>query len=321
MKQIKSRSMANPAHIRSLVGERAWKRISASGVASELAGEINENSFSELRKKHYITWGKELRAERDEIIGKFKLEDSELDAVPIKLSLRDEYFGTENHERKAYTIRLDKDSAQAAFIHPRWHMDKEGDEAHHKYLPFIWAEFEWLASKNYWKSLAENDCVLWHDLSKNSNEACEFKKGYVFRRAKALPRIVKKLANMVGLYSDEIKGYGLDQFDLLAPEVVHKIAKTGGSPIAVNATFEVRDRKYDKGNGEWLLEGEVSTDPSLSLVSPFKEKDEAISYRRTADKKLRLNLDFNIADSRSRLLARKIGKLVKEFRNEVANEA
>ena len=87
MKQIKSRSMANPAHIRSLVGERAWKRISASGLASELAGEINENSFSGLRKKHFTTWEKELRAERDEIIGRFKLEDRELDAVPINLRL------------------------------------------------------------------------------------------------------------------------------------------------------------------------------------------------------------------------------------------
>lgn len=320
MKQIKSRSLTNPAHVRSVVGERAWKRISASGVAWGLQGfENNSHTMMEKWEQHLQTWSKELLEERNAILGKFRLKlGNTLDrqTIPVRGVMVRKHIGTEGHEREAYTIAYMKDYAK--FVgHTKYHMN-ESDDNWLKYFPAILAELDWLASKAFWSHLAKLDKPT------SRQDSVLSKEGFVLRRIRSVPRIVRKLVKMVGVRDSELnEGHcrGDDTNRQLLPLHIDTWECPSGTPVEMRASVvlgkgEVRndpDAQWSHG----FAHMQVSCEPHLSNITAWTSSGEADTNRLSNPNRwVDIDLRLDITQPVGRTFARKFAKLVNEYRSK-----
>lgn len=317
MKQIKSRSLSNPAHVRSLVSERAWKRISASGVAWGLQGlKYSTSEFHDKRQEHIKTWSKELLEERNAILGKFRLnlgEALDYTTIPINGHFRHQRIGTDGHERDAWTIEYSKDMIE--FVgHTKWHMN-ESDESWLKYFPAILAELDWMASKQFWKKTAEvtHPSEGYHTNQTNPRE------GFVLRRIRSVPSIVRRLVKMVGVQDSDIAEFHGDKATYwINPNRINEIGSARSRPVNVEASLVLGkgERNKPKNGAVGFAHMDVSCSPSLSWLTDWKDDEQANHHLSGEDRFVNIDLRLDITQPVGRTFARKLAKLVNEYRSK-----
>lgn len=304
---IKFRSLTNPAHIKSILGERAYRRVRASGVAFDLSDAGAQlrtakhvHTMHELVKQHVKEHNAVWAKEHEEDLAKYSklLRAKAPSHVFTKFDL--ERLGGRGERDRRTILAITILSKWNDIVHTKWYVD-EGDTAHRYLLPVVMAEFNHYLTCKWYEMLAKQSGTFLTDDSyvlKDYNAHRQTKKtggaGFIFRRARALPRLRQKV---LAWFGTPLTPAEFDTTEsLIHPERAEVLCDN-----------EQRCTRTDYKVGDY---------GSLELVLQPRWESKSKNgwdYGATLD----IEAHIDIRDERGRALARKIASLISEANKEV----
>ena len=309
---IKFRSLTNPAHIKSILGERAYRRVRASGVAFDLsdagatlrnakyAGGI-ENMIHAQKEEHCKVWAKE----HEEDLAKYsKLIRSKAPTHSFTRFDSCEIGGRGDSEaRKILAIKIP--SRWSNIVHTKWYID-EDDTAHRFLLPSVMAELDHYLTLKWYEMMAKQDKTFANcednivRTNCNNHDAETGGAGFVFRRARSLPRLKEKVLAWFGGNSIVTPDLGKTE-DLISP--------LNAEDLCTNEQYNTRAEYNIGGYGEFEIVLSPKWDAGRNHHSKFNEWQSGAS--------IKIDATIDIRDHKGRALARKIASLLAEAKKEV----
>ncbi|NBT35887.1 MAG: hypothetical protein EBT03_10195 [Betaproteobacteria bacterium] len=310
---IKFRSLTNPTHIKSILGERAYRRVRASGVAFDLsdAGATLRNAkyaggmeglIATQKNEHCKVWAKE----HEEDLAKYsKLIRSKAPTHAFTRFDSCQIGGRgESEARRILAIKIP--SKWESIVHTKWYID-EDDTAHRFLLPSVMAELDHYLTLKWYEILADQDKTFANCEDNIVRPSCnnEYGKtggaGFIFRRARSLPRLRKKVLAWFG--GDPIASPELGKAeDLITPNVAEDLCS--------NEQYNTRAEYNIGGYGEFEIVLAPKWDAGRNHHSKFCEWQSGASVQ--------IDATIDIRDHKGRALARKIASLLAEAKKEVS---
>jgi hypothetical protein len=315
---IKFRSLKNPAHIKSILGERAYRRVRASGVAFDLSdagarlrSAKYNNAILEMieaqTEEHRKVWAKE----HEQDLAKYSKLIRAKAPTQSFASYDSERIGGRGDSEARRVLAIKIPSRWKDIVHTKWYID-EDDTAHRFLLPSVIAELDHYLTIKWYEILAKqskpfvnnSDGLIIQPSDKSNASKKTGGAGFIFRRARALPRLTEKV----------LAWFGKDW------------AKNPANNPDIRETKEM----ISYGKAEDLCDNQQQTSMVEHEVGDYAEyevrlspkwgaKDERNSryceWKSGASINIRANID--IRDHKGRALARKIASLLVEAKKEV----
>jgi len=312
---IKFRSLTNPAHIKSILGERAYRRVRASGVAFDLsdAGAMLRsakytNSMSTLIDaqiaEHRKVWAKEYEQDLS------KYSKLIRDKAPTQnfTSFDSETIGGRGESEARSVLAIKIPTRWNDIVHTKWYID-EDDTAHRFLLPSVMVELDHYLTLKWYEMLAKQrkpfrtngDGIMYDCEDRGSSSKKNGKAGFIFRRARALPRLQKKVLAWFG-------GNPVTNPDL--GNTGDMLAHGNADDLCEN---EQRHTRAEYGIGRYG-EFEINLAPRWDA----KNKRESKYCEWQAGASIDIKASIDIRDHKGRALARKIASLLAEAKKEAS---
>jgi hypothetical protein len=309
---IKFRSLTNPAHIKSILGERAYRRVRASGVAFDLSdagarlrSEKYHNAIGDLievqKEEHCKVWAKE---HEDDLAKYSKLIRAKAPTQTFARFSADTIGGRGDSEaRDVLSIKIP--SRWNDILHTKWYID-EDDTAHRFLLPSVMAELDHYITLK-WYAILANQSAPFANCDENlvrarcsTHDGDTGGAGFIFRRARALPRLREKVLAWFG---------GGSSVSLDLGKAENMITHNNAEDLCSNEQHATRAEYQIGGYGEFDVVLIPKWDAGHNLSSKYNE------YQSGAYIKIDASID--IRNHKGRALARKIANIIAEAKKEV----
>jgi len=311
---IKFRSLTNPAHIKSILGERAYRRVRASGVAFDLSDAGAQlrsakytNSMAGLIDAQIVEHMKVWAKEHEEDLAKYSKLIKDKAPTQSFTSFDSETIGGRGESEARSVLAIKIPSRWNDIVHTKWYID-EDDTAHRFLLPSVMAELDHYLTIKWYEMLAKQrkpfrtngDGIMYEGgdgrASKKTGKA-----GFIFRRARALPRLQKKVLAWFG-------GNPIANPDL---------GNTGDMLSHRNAD-DLCDNEQSIIRAEYGIGGYGEFEIKLAPKWDARDKRESKYCEWQSGASVDIKASIDIRDHKGRALARKIASLLAEAKKEVS---
>lgn len=311
---IKFRSLTNPAHIKSILGERAYRRVRASGVAFDLSDAGAQlrsagytNSMRDLIEKQIIEHRKVWAEEHEKDLAKYSKLIRDKAPTQSFVWFDSEMIGGRGDSEARSVLAIMIPSRWKDIVHTKWYIN-EDDTAHRFLLPSVMAELDHYLTLKWYEMLAKQkntfkngDGIIYDCTERGSSSKKTGKAGFIFRRARALPRLQRKVLAWFG-------GDPITNPDLGSTADMLKHSKA--EDLCDNEQGRTRAEYNIGGYGEFEIVLAPKWDAGRNHHSKFNEWQSGALVN--------IDATIDIRDHKGRALARKIASLLAEAKKEVS---
>lgn len=311
---IKFRSLTNPAHIKSILGERAYRRVRASGVAFDLSDAGAQlrsakytNAIADLVHKQITEHRKVWEKEHEEDLAKYSKLIRDKATTQNFASFDSEVIGGRGQSEARHVLAIKIPTRWSEIVHTKWYID-EDDTAHRFLLPSVMAELDHYLTLKWYETLAKQrkpfkngvNCIINEGSGGNASKKIG-KAGFIFRRARALPRLKKKVLAWFGGN----------------PVANPELSNTGDMLSHANAE-DLCDNEQSNVRAEYGIGSYGKFEICLSPKWDAKDKRESKYCEWRSGASIEIEASIDIRDHKGRALARKIASLLAEAKKEVS---